>query len=288
MRLHELEQYRFIDIHYHADPDLYRRSLDVWGAGKQYQALQGAVFLKSHLGATSIQAQIAQHHGLPVFPSVALNAIAGGIDYRVICRALAEYKAHPHTRMLVDFPTITGRKYTSKLPRQLLHPALEKFTLAAETVFDERQQLRKEVIDILKMARDYPIVLTTGHACKEEIYALIEACSQYNVPALLLNQPANPLTGLPAEELRALAKHEFVWIEQTFLTYVLGHQSEADFLTVLASLPRVIYSSDLGQPKQMGVAHWINHSRKLFTEFGISVSRQDEIMRRNPISLLAI
>ncbi len=282
-----MNDYQFIDIHYHAAPDLYKRSLTAMEAGLCYQAHKGVVVLKSHLGATSVQATLAQSQGLPVFPSVVLNHIAGGIDYRVIMRALAEYQSSLTAKMIVHFPTITGRQYQSKLSRQFSHDYLSPQTLlAAETLFNDAKTLRKEVIDILKMAGDYPIVLSTGHASKEEIYSLIDACLKYGVSNLLLNQPANPLTGLDATALRELAQQDFIWIEQTGLTYLLGHQTKDDFAEVLSSLPRVIYSSDLGQTSQMDVSTWLGESKKLFDEFQLTAERKDELWRLNAWKML--
>ncbi|MDP1602272.1 MAG: DUF6282 family protein [Legionella sp.] len=281
-----LADYKFIDIHYHASPDLYKRSFNSIEAGKIYQSFNGAVVLKSHLGSTGIQATLAQELGLPVLPSLVLNSIAGGINYRVILRALVEYQPAMAAKMIVHFPTITGRKYTSKLARELSNPYLHEQTRRSETLFNDDFQLRKEVIDIVKMANDHPIVLSTGHASKEETYQLIDVCAKYNVQALLLNQPANPLTDLKAQELNEIAKNEFVWIEQTLLTYLLGHQDKADFSTVLTTLPRVIYSSDLGQTSQMDIAEWVNYSETMFAELGISTIRKDELCRKNALTLL--
>ncbi|TAK75003.1 MAG: hypothetical protein EPO11_06140, partial [Gammaproteobacteria bacterium] len=87
-----LDQADFIDIHYHANPDLYKRRYSAIEAGKLYQYQKGAVVLKSHLGATSIHASLAQQEGLPVFPSIVLNAISGGIHYRSVLQALCEYQ----------------------------------------------------------------------------------------------------------------------------------------------------------------------------------------------------
>ncbi|KTD21972.1 DUF6282 family protein [Legionella londiniensis] len=279
---------RFIDIHYHASPDLYIRRFNALEAGERYLAEKGVVVLKSHLGSTGSQAMLAQQRNLPVLPSLVLNSIAGGIDYRVILRALAEYQSEIAMNMIVHFPTLTGRSYQSKLKRKLTHPHLKKYTLAAETVFNEQNKLKKEVIDVLKLANDYPVVLSTGHASKQEVYALIEACDRYQVQALLLNQPANPLTGLNAQELHFISRYSFVWIEQTALTFLLGHQSKDDIREVLTSLPRVIYSSDLGQASQMNIHEWVGFSQKLFQEFALSPEQRDKLCRINPLQLLSI
>ncbi|CEG55849.1 DUF6282 family protein [Legionella fallonii] len=284
--MNTFDDYKFIDIHYHASPDLYIRRWHALEAGKIYQTMNGAVVLKSHLGATSIQASLAQKMGLPVFASLVLNHIAGGINYQVILRSLSEYQPVINSKMIVHFPTITGRTIQSKLTRTLSHAYLSKHTLNSETLFDTKHQLRKEVFDILKMASDFPIILSTGHASKEEVYSLIDACIQYNVPALLLNQPANPLTGLNASALKELTKNEFIWIEQTALTYLLGHQDEEDFSEVLTSVPRVIYSSDLGQTSQMDVMDWFDYSKQMFTKLQLSEQRQKEILHKNASALL--
>lgn len=280
---------QFLDIHYHASPDLYQRRLTAIQAGISYKSLNGAVVLKSHLGSTSVQASLAQAQGLPVLPSLVLNAIAGGINYQVVLRALTEYQPTiMNAKILVHFPTITGRKYQSKLTRQLNYPYLSEFSLKGETLTNDKNFLKPEVIDILKMSKDYPIVLSTGHASKYEVYALIDACIKYNVAALLLNQPANPLTGIQAPELQELARHDFIWIEQTALTYLIGHQSKEDFTEVISHVPRVIYSSDLGQPSQMDVPAWYQYSKTLFNTLKLSTLRKDELWRLNALRFLAI
>lgn len=279
---------KFIDIHYHASPDLYLRRWDALEAGQIYQDLHGAVVLKSHLGATSIQATLAQKIGLPVFPSLVLNHIAGGINYRVILRSLSEYQPIINSKMIVHFPTITGRAIQSKLTRTFVYDDLTHHTLHSETLFGTQHQLRKDVIDILKMANDFPIILSSGHASKEEVYSLVDACIQYNVPTLLLNQPANPLTGLNASALKELTQNEFIWVEQTALTYLLGHQDEVDFAEVLTSVPRVIYSSDLGQTSQMDIKDWCDYSKQIFTKLQLSEQRKTELIHANAAMLLRI
>tara|TARA_Y100000588_G_C14225216_1_gene912812 strand:- start:668 stop:1522 length:855 start_codon:yes stop_codon:yes gene_type:complete len=280
------ENLAFIDCHYHAAPDLYHRRYDAVEAGRHYQQLNGAVVLKSHLGSTTVQANLAQRMGLPVLPSICLNHTAGGIDYRVIINALANYQSDLSFRLMVDFPTITGRSYRSKLSRAFVYSKLSSELMRGETVFNDKLKLDSAVIDVLKLAADYPIILTTGHASRAEIEVLIEACEQYDVPHLLLNQPANPLTGLSAQDLLTWSQNQRVWFEQTYLTYAIQHQSFDDLKTVLQTLPRLIYSSDLGQTSQIDIEQWYNESLTLFEKIDLSPDRVKEIWFENPISLL--
>jgi len=284
--LTSFEQFDFIDIHYHAGPDLYLRRYDVFEAGKKYQQLKGAVVLKSHLGPTTVQATLAQRQGLPVFPSIVLNKIAGGIHYRPVMQALSEYHPVIPSRLIVHLPTMTGRKHKSTLVRDMHYPAMKDMLCQSETIFNVNNKIKSQLIDLLKFAKDYPIILSTGHASKEEVYALIEACDQWNVPALLLNQPANPLTGLTAKELLEISNFSFVWVEQTALTYLLGYQTKDDFMAVLQEVPRLIYSSDLGQTSQMDIPEWIAASKNWFSDFNISHLRKVELCLTNPLKLL--
>ncbi|HAF88007.1 MAG: hypothetical protein CMF38_07430 [Legionellaceae bacterium] len=286
--LKPLNDFRFIDVHYHANPDLYDRRHSAIAAGRLYQKYYGAVVLKSHLGSTAVQASIAQQEGYPVLPSLVLNDIAGGFEHRAIVRALLEYKPLIAARMLVHLPTITGRAYTSRLTRQLSHEQYKIISQQPLTVFNEHNQLRPAVKELFKIAANEPIVISTGHASKAETYALIEEIGKYPHSKLMLNQPANPLTGLDAKALLEISAQPNVFIEQTALTYLLGHQTKADFKAVLTSIPHVIYSSDLGQTSQIDVPEFITQSQHYFKLFGITKEREASIWRHNPIKMLKL
>lgn len=285
--LKKLSEYKFIDIHYHAEPDLYARRFNALEAGKHYAALEGAVVLKSHLGSTAVHATLAQHAGYPVFASLVLNSIAGGIDYRVITHALSEYQPVIKAKLLVHFPTITGRKHNSQLNRQLINTNLQIHSLKGLNLIKEegKFELKNEVLDIIRMSKDYPVILSSGHANKEEVYALIDACDKHQVK-LLLNQPANPMTNLNAAELLKITDCPWLWIEQTFLTYVLGYQNENDFADVLQKVPRVIYSSDLGQTSQPDILDWRLRSQQKFTELKLTHDEKEKLWKKHALNLL--
>lgn len=284
--LKSLNDFDFIDVHYHTNPDLFDRRHSALEIGRIYQKYQGAVVLKSHLGSTAVQATVAQAEGYPVLPSLVLNDIAGGFDYRVIIRALLEYKPLIEGRMLVHLPTITGRVHKSRLARKLSH---EHYTAKSQkplTVFNQQNQLKPEVIELLRVAANEPIVFSTGHASKEETYALIDEIGKYKHCKFMLNQPANPLTGLKASALLEISAEPNVFIEQTALTYLLGYQSEEDFKAVLTSIPQVIYSSDLGQTSQMDIPDFLKQSGEYFKLFQLTKERKELIWKKNPIKML--
>ncbi len=102
----------------------------------------------------------------------------------------------------------------------------------------------------------------------------------------MLNQPANPLTGLNAKSLLEISSVPNVFIEQTASTYLLGYQREEDFKAVLTWVPQVVYSSDLGQISQMDVPDFLKQSREYFKLFQLTTEREEFIWKKNPIKML--
>ena len=276
----------FIDVHYHAGPDAYLRRHSATAVGEHYREHNGWVVLKNHLGCTAAQAWEARERGLPVSGSVVLNEIAGGLDTRVVERSLCQHDAD--LRFIVHLPTVTGRQHSSRLARTLSHPILSQRPIQPLTVSDSGGQLTAATLDLLRMSRDYPLVISTGHANGPEVVRLIEAADRLGVPRLMLNQPANPLTGLDAGALKALGDLPFLYIEQTALTYLLGYQPIDDFAAVLGELPRVLYSSDLGQTSQPDVPEWLTLSQRWMAGFNLSAERVDDITRRWPLQMLSV
>ena len=276
----------FLDVHYHTNPDLYKRRGSAIETGRIYKELNGAVILKSHLGSTVQSSVICQAEGLPVYSSIVLNKIAGGLNYKTVLRALSESDTFGEFSLLVHLPTITNTNHKSHLKRDFSNEIAAQYAEEAEPIVINKK-LRKEVSDILKMSNDFPIVISTGHATKAEIMLIIEECYKLNIKKLMLNQPANPITGLKFEDLKYLCDaHKFLWVEQTALTYLLKYQTWDDFESVLQYLPRVLYSSDLGQTSQPDIYQWRALTDKWFEEAGLSKVRIKEISLDNPLQLI--
>lgn len=274
----------FIDVHYHAGPDAFLRRHGVMETGRCYGSLNGWVVLKNHLGCTAAQAWEARQEGLPVSGSVVLNEISGGIDFRVVQRSICQH-GDSDARLIVHLPTVTGRTHHSRLKRKSGHWILDKYPILPLTVSHEGK-LSAQTLDVMRMAKDYPIVISTGHADGHEVRLLIDAAVQLDVPRLMLNQPANPLTGLDANALLDLVNAPMVYTEQTALTYLLGYQSWEDFTNVMRDLPRVVYSSDLGQTSQPGIEHWREGSLLWFQHMALGNERVREVTQVNARQLL--
>lgn len=278
----------FIDIHYHANPDTYTRRFSALEAGRAYKKLGGAVVLKSHLGDTCSVADTCRTSGLPVFGSTSLNAISGGVNLSVIERALSIHRSNAQCgRLIVDLPTVVETAHKSTLTRLYANTSAAEYSQQIAPISDDAGALLPQVLDVLAFCRANEIVISSGHARKPEIMALIDACSALGGIRLLLNQPANPISGFSAQDLVALGATDWLFIEQTTLTYLLGYQDEADFFQVLSEVPNLIYSSDLGQTSQMPPDAWLQKSRDWFAQAGLSQARIDDITLSTPLRMLA-
>lgn len=283
-----LERVKFVDIHYHANPDTYKRRFEALEAGRAYKELGGLVVLKSHLGDTTSVATTCRSAHLPVLGSTGLNAIAGGVDTAVIARALAVHQTRPWSgRLIVDLPTVVETSHKSALKRHYSNASAEAFSQGVTRISDGEGTLTKEVLSLLDFCVDKDVVISTGHASRIELYALIDACEARNGIRLLLNQPANPISGMTASDLVELGDKDWLFVEQTALTYLLGYQDDADFFSVLNDVPNLIYSSDLGQTTQMTPADWRAASAKWWLAAGLDEERITEISLRTALRMLA-
>jgi len=282
-----LERLHFLDVHYHVAPDAFQRRYGVIEAGRHYKTLQGGVVLKNHLGDSVASAEAARDLELPVFGSIVLNAVIGAPCWQTVEASLCKVQAENSGRLLVHLPTVTGVSHRSCLSRRYSNPFCEYAFRKAAAICDEQGQLLPQVRELLVMSRDYPLVISSGHASRDEVMRLVDAADRLGTPRLMLNQPANPMTGMKAADLARIAGSDWLYIEQTALTYLLGYQDWEDFQTVLRELPNVIYSSDLGQTSQPDIKDWYQKSLVWFDDMGLQDHRCEQIWLKTPLAMLS-
>ncbi|KDN76898.1 hypothetical protein DF19_14265 [Streptomyces olindensis] len=279
---------RVVDVHYHAGPDLYRRRLTTGGAGRAYAEIDGWVVIKSHLGCTAASAWEARQEGLPVSGTVVLNDLAGGVHPRVVEQAVYTHGEDSPARLVVHLPTLVGPAHASRLRRQPFHPRLDPDRWRGARVTDDSGRLRRPVREVLRAARDLPVVLATGHCDREETLRVVEEAARLELPRLLLTHPTHPMTGLTLDDLARLADVPGVHVEITALTLLLGHRDARHLGDVVRAHPRVVFSSDLGQPDQPDPAAWLTTSERWFREADLTPQQVRAVTALNPAALLAL
>ncbi|GAA0606801.1 DUF6282 family protein [Kutzneria viridogrisea] len=278
---------RFVDLHHHAGADLYRRRRSVLATGRRYAELGGWVVVKSHLGSTASAAWEARQEGLPVSGSVTLNHVGGGLETRTVERAVYQHGDDGPARLVVYLPTLVGGAHASKLNRVPFHPLLDVPGLRGTPISAEGRLL-PEVVEVLRAARDLPVVLATGHAVREDILRVVDEVVALGLDRVLLTHPTHPMCGLTDRDLAQLSGVPQVYVELTALTRLLGHHDGPRFSQVLHAHPRVVHSSDLGQPDQPDVAEWLELSGRWFAEAGLTADQVAKVTAGDPSHLLAL
>jgi hypothetical protein len=277
-----------VDVHYHAGPDLYRRRLTSTGAGRAYAEADGWVVLKSHLTSTAARAWEAREEGLPVSGAVVLNELAGGVHPRVVEQAVYAHGPDSPARLVVHLPTLTGPAHASALQRSPFHPLLDVTRWRTGQALDADGRLRPDVCEVLRAARDLPIVMATGHSDREAALRLVDEAVRLDVPRLLLTHATHPMSGFTPDDLISLSTAPGVYVEITALTLLLGHRDAVHLGQVVRAHPRVVFSSDLGQPGQPGVREWLDRSEQWFRAAHLTSREATAITRTNPANLLAL
>ncbi|MET9912841.1 DUF6282 family protein [Streptomyces sp. NPDC006476] len=276
-----------VDVHYHAGPDLYRRRLTTADAGRAYAEIDGWVVIKSHLGSTAANAWEARQAGLPVSGAVVLNDLAGGVRPQVVEQAVYAHGPDSPARLVVHLPTLVGPAHRSALRREPFHPRLDPDQWRGARVVDGTGRLGAPVREVLRAARDLPVVLATGHCDRDETLRVVEEAVRLELPRLLLTHATHPMSGLTPADLAQLAQVPGLHVELTALTLLLGHRDSAHLAEVVRAHPRVVFSSDLGQPDQPDPAGWLAASRRWFTEAELTLDQIRAVTSVNPASLLA-
>lgn len=277
---------KFLDVHYHASPDNYKRRYTAYEAGQYYAEVEGGVVLKNHLGSVSMLATVMQDLGLPVFGSIVLNTAAGGLSLTAVKQALSQYQFNAAPRLLVHLPTIVNTVHRSALTRNFANEYAREFSQHPLSITDSNGRIKPEVEALIEFAQSHNIVLSSGHSTKDQTLRLIETVEKAGGCRLMLNQPANPITGFCARELNGLGHYDWLYIEQCALTVYLKYQTEEDMYDVLSTVNNVVYSSDLGQFGQPDIGEWLTDSERWFSKAALTFDKVDAVMRLNPLRLL--
>ncbi|MER5887810.1 DUF6282 family protein [Streptomyces sp. NPDC001941] len=276
-----------VDLHYHAGPDLYRRRLTSAGAGRAYAEAGGWVVLKSHLTSTAARAWEAREEGLPVSGTLVLNELSGGVHPRAVEQAVFAHGGDAPARLVVHLPTLVGPGHPSALRRTPFHPRLDPDQWRTAPVAGPDGALRPGVTEVLRAARDLPVVLATGHSDREAALRVVDEAVRIGVPRLLLTHATHPMSGFTPADLADLAQVPGLYVEFTALTLLLGQAEPGQLAEVVRAHPRVAFSSDLGQPDQPDVREWLDLSRGWFRAAGLTSAEADAVTRTNPAALLA-
>ena len=155
------------DLHMHAAPSPFNRILDDYGlleeAGRSGMA---GIMLKSHYESTITRAILANTHCASctkAYGGLVLNWPVGGLNPYAVENALKR------GCRIVWMPTRDAKNslYAGNMPGDF-------FDRSGITILDEKGILKKEVSEILGIARKYDAAVATGHISPKESVILCE------------------------------------------------------------------------------------------------------------------
>ena len=155
--------------------------LDDFELVQEYEAagLDG-VAIKCHEFGTFYRAQIAQKYAVKgdkfkVYGTIVLNENVGGLNP---CAVESALRAGAKTVFMLTFcarhqhDIWAGDICYPHYSEEMLSGACETYTKEGIYLFDENDELRPEVLEILALVRDYNAVISSGHISNREGLAL--------------------------------------------------------------------------------------------------------------------
>jgi hypothetical protein len=219
------------------------------------------VMIKSHYETTNSRAILAnQRHkgfGVRAFGSIALNESVGGLNPYAVQSTLGLGGS------MVYLPTLDSAHSMKVL-------SFGVYERAGITVVDNEGELKKEVLEILQIVRDFDACLSTGHVGPQEAYAVCKAGKQMKTRIVL----AHPeWQGLKYDlELQKEAAELGAYIEKCWLNIVenvFSAQYVANTIKEIGS-DRVFMVTDHGQEKNEHPANAMISFIASMLECGIS------------------
>lgn len=178
------------DLHVHTSPSHYERSLDDFELVEEATALgMSGVLIKSHFEPTSARAALVNHRmegGAKLYGSITLNLSVGGIN---------PYAVESAVRLgakMVWMPTKDSQNHINQA-------GIGDFrSREGLTVFNDDGSLKTCVYEVMEVAHQYNVCVSTGHLTPEESFSVCKAGLDLGVQ-MILTHPEFSYTTIPLE-----------------------------------------------------------------------------------------
>ncbi|MCK5212691.1 MAG: hypothetical protein KAQ74_02105 [Dehalococcoidia bacterium] len=195
------------DMHVHIEPEPWMtRRYDTLETALHARELGIAGFVAKNRAYCTQPLALMVNRLVPdmrVYGSITLDGEVGGLNYRAVLAA-----ADMGTKVLwmpVFFSAnsmhVVERNFGLDLGGQTI------------TILDDGGRLLPEVVDILRVVKDYDMVVCSGHVSPREVNTLANTCAQIGVSKLVVTHPLSTIVfeeTLTSGETVALAKAGFI------------------------------------------------------------------------------
>lgn len=283
-----------VDIHCHVDVEFslthFRKAMPEWEWLPRAEAAGvRAVVLKSHLWPTAPTIPYIEqlYQGdVKVYGSITLNPTTGGLDpYALETAALLGAR-------VVWLPTWGSRNDYGQGFGQIMKPAFEHFDderLATMTLINEAGSLTEAAHEILRLAKEYDLVLSSGHGSADEVLALAEEARAIGFEKLVWGHPWSGPGMVPAELVRKAADLGAL-IEFCWFTVSPGRRNPADVVALIKELgaSRVLLTSDFFGGNASSPSDLLRMFLGTLYDAGLSEDDVHKAVSENPARLIGL
>lgn len=271
-----------IDMHIHPGPDsLAERHIDsVQVAMLAEEAGMAGVVLKSFTYPTASDAFIIQNNlveNVAVFGSVVISyTTTGGLEHAAeTIEANAKIGAK-----VVWFPAMDAKWCRQYLKRD-----------GGIEILKEDGTLKPEVYDILKVVKEYDMVVCSGHMSYKESTKLFDAAIETGITKMVATHPLAELSRFTSEEIQELAD-KGVYIEHVYGTLMprLGNMDPSDYVDCIKQVgaEKCILGTDFSQVWDVDSAAGMRHFIAMMIQFGCTPEEVELMAKKNPAKLLGL
>jgi len=216
-----------IDMHYHGYPEI---SFKIKARMEDVKLLtlardmgmRGIVIKSQMWPSTATVYHLTQRvPGIECFASITLNSIAGGLS------PMAVEAASGQGAKVIWMPTWSSSHKLGKggfaTMMRTWFPAIQREP--GLNCLDASGNLKGEVLEIIRLAKDLNMVLCTGHISPQESLALARECRRIDFAQLIFTHPLSKSVDADFEEMKAMAA-QGAYIEICALNIFYGNDLE--------------------------------------------------------------
>lgn len=286
-----------IDIHVHSYPDLMERSVnDISMARLARDAGMRGFLLKSHYAPTAERAQLTELMvpEIEVYGSLVLNHFVGGMNPQAVealGRSGGRLVYMPTSDALNEVDALKSWDPQKPLPpylaikkdmqeRNLLKPAIG--------VLDGNGKVSDMCRDVLAVAAQHDMAISTGHISAQEAMALVPAAFKAGVSRVVITHPESPFIAMTEDDQVVLVRQGAI-LERCFAHFEVDGVREKTMSTIRKTgTDSNIISSDLGAAYREDPVTGFANFLTLFLEDGFSDEQIRKMIVSNPAQLLGV
>jgi hypothetical protein len=280
-RLTDPVLFRAVDLHVHADPDVYPRQADAFEVVKlaRDRGLRGVV-LKNHFSETASLAYLSRKYATPgfaVFGAIALNLPVGGINPQAVRYMIDAAGGYGR---IVWFPTHDAE-----------HEVRFNKDRRPFVRVSQAGKLVPEVREVLALIAEHDLVLATGHVTAEEALLILRAARTAGVKRMIVTHPmfAPQYTWMSIDQLRTAADLG-AYIEITGNSIVRDAEAKSRVLAAIRAIgaTHFVVSTDSGLVGTPNITDTLAMVAKAFRTEGVPEADLNRMFKVNPAFLVGL